>query len=295
MQKATPARKRPVKTVIFCGKLAFRVRVGDMEDPDWEVTDVFDASLTARRAVRVHLRKREPGSSFLPSHKPEWDPDYAGAGTWRESAVRVWWDRLMKVDAPIDLTSLPDRDDLRAREMQQTWESANEQFRREVLDMKPIDLTALTVETARERERAQVEADLIRSGVPKGCAEWEEAMAAADKRAEEFGDKEIAEARAWRDQALARDAQVTAVSYGCRRPRTCGAMEEQRERGGTLNVLQPLLLVEQGGQGDGTLWCLERSVLFALTVSLLRAHTQNSAQMHARALSLSGRKLLVTT
>ncbi len=245
MQTATPALKRPVKAVIFCGKLAFRVRVGDMEDPDWEVTDVFDASLTARRAVRVHLRKREPGSSFLPSRKPEWDPDYAGAGTWRESVVRVWWDRLMKSDAPIDLRSLPDRDNSRACNLQQAWESANEQFRREVLDIKPIDLTALTVETARERERAQVEEDLIRSGVPKGCAEWEEAMAAADQRAEEFGEKEIAEARAWRDEALAREAQVTAGPYWCRNPRACSAMEEQSERG-TLTLWRDCFLWKDG-------------------------------------------------
>ena len=208
VQPATLALKRPVKTVILCGKLAYRVRVGDMEDPDWEVTDVFDASLTARRAVRVHLRKREPGSSFLPSHTPEWDPEFTCAGMWRESVVRVWWDRLMKVDAPIDLRRMPDRDITRARKTHEAWEEANEQFRREVLNMKPLDLSTLTVETARERERARVEEDLIRSGVPKDCAEWKEAMAAAEERAKEFGKKEIAEARVWRDEAFARDAQV---------------------------------------------------------------------------------------
>ena len=44
-----------------------------------QVTDVFDASLNPRKAVRVHLRKRPPGTNFVPSSTPAWDPDYNGS------------------------------------------------------------------------------------------------------------------------------------------------------------------------------------------------------------------------
>ena len=173
---STPAQKRPIKSVVLCGKLAFRVRAADGEEPDWEVTDVFDATHTPRRAVRLHLRKRAPGENFVPSRKPEWDLQYDGAGVWRESIVKVWWDRLMKHDAPIPLSSLPDRQHQRAAEMQENWRQANEQFKRDVLDIRPVDLSPLLVESAQETERARVKADLAASGVAPGCAEWEEAL-----------------------------------------------------------------------------------------------------------------------
>mmetsp|Transcript_53752 Transcript_53752/g.87032 ORF Transcript_53752/g.87032 Transcript_53752/m.87032 type:complete len:329 (-) Transcript_53752:53-1039(-) len=208
MNPPTPACKRPIQSVVLCGKLAFRVRVGDEEDADWEVTDVFDSTLAPRRAVRVNLRKRAPGSNFVPSSTPEWDPYYDGPGLWRESIVKVWWNKLMKLDAVLDLSTLPDRDNSKAQKTDQAWRVANEEFRRDVLNIKPVDLSVLCVESAKEKERDIVEKDLIRSGVPKGCAEWEEAMLAADERAKLFGAKEIAEARVWRDQALARDAQT---------------------------------------------------------------------------------------
>ena len=130
-----------------------------------------------RRAVRLHLRKRAPGENFVPSRKPEWDLQYDGAGVWRESIVKVWWDRLMKHDAPIPLSSLPDRQHQRAAEMQENWRQANEQFKRDVLDIRPVDLSPLLVESAQETERARVKADLAASGVAPGCAEWEEALA----------------------------------------------------------------------------------------------------------------------
>ena len=37
LRPPAPATARPVKAVILCGKLAFRVRVGDGDEPDWEV------------------------------------------------------------------------------------------------------------------------------------------------------------------------------------------------------------------------------------------------------------------
>ena len=205
------AGKRAVKEVLLCGKLAFRVRVGDGEETDWEMTDVFDANLAPRRAVRIHLRKRPPGANFVPSVTPAWDEAYSGRGMWQEGMVKVWWDRLMKEDAAIPLDGLQDRDETRAREAQEAWEKANEEFKREVLHMKPIDLSPLCAETARDRERTHVREDLVRAGVAEGGAEWEEAMAAADARAAEFADKEILEARAWRDEALAREAQGLGV------------------------------------------------------------------------------------
>jgi len=174
---STPARDRRVRSVILCGKLAFRVRAGDGEELDWEVTDVFDATLAPRRAVRLHLRKRAPGANFVPSHKPAWDAEYTGPGAWRESLVKVWWDRLMKHDAPIPTSAMPDRQHGPAAQMEATWREANEQFKRDVLDMKPVDLSPLLVEGAKERERARVEADLVAHGVPRGSAEWDEAMA----------------------------------------------------------------------------------------------------------------------
>lgn len=174
---STPAQHRPIRSVVLSGKLAFRVRVADGEEPDWEVTDVFDATLAPRRAVRLHLRKRAPGANFVPSNTPEWDSEYQGAGVWRESIVKVWWDRLMKHDAPVALSALPDRDEARAAQMRASWRQASEAFKRDVLDIKPVDLSPFLVEDARERERARVKADLVASGVAPGSAEWEEALA----------------------------------------------------------------------------------------------------------------------
>ena len=144
----------------------------------------------------------------MPTQTPEWDPEYLGPGMWRESPVKVWWDRLMKTDAAVDLSRLPDRDSAKARAVSRAWQQANEEFKREVRGMKPVDLSALCVETARERERARAKEDLVKCGVPEGCGEWQEALDAADERAKEMGQKEIEEARAWRDEALARDAEV---------------------------------------------------------------------------------------
>ncbi len=46
----------------------------------------------------------------------------------------------------------------------------------QVLDMKPVDLSAMCVESAVERERARVEKDLLSSGVPRGSPEWQVAF-----------------------------------------------------------------------------------------------------------------------
>ena len=54
-----------------------------------QVTDVFDASLNPRRAVRVHLRKRPPGTNFVPSSTPSWDPDYIGSARFPLCLSRV--------------------------------------------------------------------------------------------------------------------------------------------------------------------------------------------------------------
>ena len=40
LRPPAPATARPVKAVILCGKLAFRVRVGDGDEPDWEVASL---------------------------------------------------------------------------------------------------------------------------------------------------------------------------------------------------------------------------------------------------------------
>ena len=93
--------------------------------------------------------------------------------------------------------SLPDRDQKRAEEVDKTWAEANEVFKRDVLGMQPVDLSAAFVETAKDKERLRVQDDLCRAGVPEGCAEWDEAMAAADQRAAGFAAKEVAEVSAF--------------------------------------------------------------------------------------------------
>ena len=57
--------------------------------------------------------------------------------------------------------------------------------------------SAAFVETAKDKERLRVQDDLRQAGVPEGCAEWDEAMAAADQRAAGFAAKEVAEVSAF--------------------------------------------------------------------------------------------------
>eukprot|EP00960_Hanusia_phi_P045819 757444-Hanusia_phi.AAC.3 len=84
-----PAFKRPLKTVLIVGKLAFRVKDGP-DEHDWNIQEILDADNQTKRTIWLQLSKRPPGAEFIPATEPEWSPNYDGPGIWQDTVADAW-------------------------------------------------------------------------------------------------------------------------------------------------------------------------------------------------------------
>ena len=187
------AEDRKLVRTLFETKLAYRVRYADNET-EWEVCNICDwdaeGGVVQRRAVRVLLTKMPPGEYFYPAHVPEWHEEYIGPGTWRESIVRVWWERVRRGDPKVDVTTLKGRKG-NATASSELFRQAEEMFKQRVGRIKKHDLSQLAVSEIMEEKRNKTEAELEREGVPEGSPDWEERIAWAEADAREAAEKEL--------------------------------------------------------------------------------------------------------
>jgi hypothetical protein len=105
----------------FVGELAHPVDCSDDPDElDWELRDP-DAGFACGDAshcrwVRLVLAKQMP------------------------AGVVVWWDRVFRGDAPVDVTRFAGRQTDRAAQMETNWKEAHELFRQRVRDRQKVEV-----------------------------------------------------------------------------------------------------------------------------------------------------------
>ena len=204
----TAAETRRLRQVLFEARLANPVRFEDNET-EWEMCEVPQPGSLGprRRAVRVLLTKKPPGEHFFQSSLPEWDDDYDGAGEWRGSLLRVWWDRVRPDDDPIDVGNLPDRVG-RAGAIKELWRKAKEELRSGVRRMGPVDISTLMQDELVSARLETARAALRAEGVPDTSLDWAERMGAVEAAAREEAQAMVRERREERRLRLEEEARL---------------------------------------------------------------------------------------
>ncbi|KAJ1493439.1 hypothetical protein T484DRAFT_1768540, partial [Baffinella frigidus] len=184
---------------------------------------------STQRIVQITLRKKAPGENFVPSVLKEWEEEYDGEGCWRESILKIWWNRVMKYDRPVDVSHFSatiwwnrvmkydrpvdvshfsDRDHDRAMKLDAAWKEALLDFGNATDLMKPVNITPLMEEDCVEHREEEIAKALRKEGIEPGTSDWASGMLEAQRLGMEDAEREAEVAHMRREQRCKDDDEV---------------------------------------------------------------------------------------